>query len=72
MSLRTCGQEPILKAILNKIGDEISVVNEFLNKLKLEIQYREQTDNPLKELCASLQDYEDVEHFKENSPPHLP
>lgn len=42
------GQEPTLKAVLNKIGDEIIVVNELLNKLELEIQYQEQTNNSLK------------------------
>ena len=42
------GQEPTLKTILNKIGDEIIVVNELLNKLELEIQYQEQTNSSLK------------------------
>lgn len=42
------GQEPALKTILNKIGDEIIVVNELLNKLELEIQYQEQTNHSLK------------------------
>ncbi|XP_012507175.1 PREDICTED: spindle and kinetochore-associated protein 1 [Propithecus coquereli] len=48
LSLRNCGQEPTLKTILNKIGDEIIVVNELLNKLELEIQYQEQTNSSLK------------------------
>ncbi|EPY86031.1 spindle and kinetochore-associated protein 1 [Camelus ferus] len=66
-------QEPTLKTILNKIGDEIIVVNELLNKLESEIEYQEQTSNSLKELCESLEeDYKDVEHLKENIPPHLP
>ncbi|XP_011784166.1 PREDICTED: spindle and kinetochore-associated protein 1 isoform X2 [Colobus angolensis palliatus] len=73
LSLRNCGQEPTLKTVLNKIGDEIIVVNELLNKLELEIQYQEQTNNSLKELCESLEeDYKDVEHLKENIPSHLP
>ncbi|XP_016020514.2 spindle and kinetochore-associated protein 1 [Rousettus aegyptiacus] len=73
LSLRNCGQEPALKTILNKIGDEIIVVNELLNKLELEIQYQEQTNHSLKELYESLEeDYKDVEHLKENIPPHLP
>lgn len=42
------GQEPILKTMLNKIGDEIIVVNELLNKLELEIQYQEETNSLLK------------------------
>ncbi|PNJ43673.1 SKA1 isoform 3 [Pongo abelii] len=73
LSLRNCGQEPTLKTVLNKIGDEIIVINELLNKLELEIQYQEQTNNSLKELCESLEeDYKDVEHLKENIPSHLP
>uniref|UniRef100_A0A8C2Y412 Spindle and kinetochore-associated protein 1 n=1 Tax=Capra hircus TaxID=9925 RepID=A0A8C2Y412_CAPHI len=48
LSLRNCGKEPTLKTILNKIGDEIIVVNELLNKLELEIQYQEQTNISLK------------------------
>uniref|UniRef100_A0A8C9A551 SKA complex subunit 1 n=1 Tax=Prolemur simus TaxID=1328070 RepID=A0A8C9A551_PROSS len=73
LSLRNCGQEPTLKTILNKIGDEIIVVNELLNKLELEIQYQEQTNISLKELCESLEeDYKDVKHLEENIPSHLP
>ncbi|XP_006837554.1 PREDICTED: spindle and kinetochore-associated protein 1 isoform X1 [Chrysochloris asiatica] len=73
LSIRNGGQEPALKTILNKIGNEIIVVNELLNKLELEIEYHEQTSNSLKELCESLEeDYKDVQHLKENIPPHLP
>uniref|UniRef100_A0A2K6U118 SKA complex subunit 1 n=1 Tax=Saimiri boliviensis boliviensis TaxID=39432 RepID=A0A2K6U118_SAIBB len=73
LSLRNCGQERTLKTMLNKIGDEIIVVNELLNKLELEIQHQEQTNKSLKELCESLEeDYRDVEHLKENIPSHLP
>jgi len=73
LSLRNCGQEPTLRTTLDKIGDEIIVVNDLLNKLELEIQYQEQTNHSLKELCESLEeDYKDVEHLKENIPPHLP
>ncbi|KAK1342594.1 hypothetical protein QTO34_015360 [Cnephaeus nilssonii] len=40
-----------------------------LNKIGDEIM----TTNSLKELCASLkEDYKDVEHLKENIPPHFP
>lgn len=73
LALRNCGQVPNSKTILNKIGVEIMVINELLNKLEIEIQFQEQTTNSLKELCASLEeDYKDVEHLKENIPPHLP
>ncbi|XP_060029859.1 spindle and kinetochore-associated protein 1 [Erinaceus europaeus] len=73
LSLRNCGQEPILKNTLNKIGEDIIVVNELLNQLELEIEYQEQTNSSLKELFATLEeDYKDVEHLKENIPSHLP
>ena len=56
-----------------KIGDEIIVVNELPNKVELEIQYQEQTNNSLKELFEPLgEDCKDVEHLKENIPSHLP
>lgn len=42
------GQEPTLKTTLDKIGNEIIVVNELLNKLELEIEYQEQTNHSLK------------------------
>uniref|UniRef100_A0A8D2AZV9 Uncharacterized protein n=1 Tax=Sciurus vulgaris TaxID=55149 RepID=A0A8D2AZV9_SCIVU len=56
LSLRSLGQEPTLKSILNKIGDEIIVVNELLNKFELEIQYQEQINTSLKELYESLEE----------------
>ena len=66
-------KKPTLKTTLNKIGDEVIVVNEFLNKLELEIEYQEQTNSSLKELCESLKEgYKDAEYFKENIPPHSP
>ncbi|KAM4841445.1 SKA complex subunit 1 isoform 1-T6 [Thomomys bottae] len=73
LSLRHLGQESASNTLLNKIGDEIFVVNDLLNKLELEIQYLEQTNVSLKELCNSLEDdYKDVEHLSENIPAHLP
>ncbi|XP_042531088.1 spindle and kinetochore-associated protein 1 [Dipodomys spectabilis] len=73
LSLRNLGQEPASNTLLSKIGDEIVVVNELLNKFELEIQYLEQTNTSLKELCDSLEeDYKDVEHLQENIPAHLP
>ncbi|XP_075389052.1 SKA complex subunit 1 [Tenrec ecaudatus] len=73
LSLRNCGHKPALKTVLNKIGDDIIVVNDILNKLELEIEYQEQTNNSLKELCESLEeDSKDVQHLKENIPAHLP
>lgn len=39
----TCGQEPTLRTMLNKISDEVIAVNELLNKWDSEIEYQEQT-----------------------------
>ncbi|XP_003474094.1 spindle and kinetochore-associated protein 1 [Cavia porcellus] len=73
LSLRNLGQDPTLKTVLNKIGDEIIIVNELLNKFELEIRYQEQISSSLKELSDLLEeDYKDVEHLNENIPPHLP
>ncbi|XP_001509072.2 spindle and kinetochore-associated protein 1 isoform X1 [Ornithorhynchus anatinus] len=73
LQLRNIGQEPSLKAVLSKIGYEMSLLNEFLNKLELEVQRQEHLRNSLKELQESIEgDYKEVEHLKENVPPHLP
>lgn len=73
LSLRHLGQEPALKTTLSKIGDDIIVINELLNKFELEIQYQEQTNNSLTELYETLEeDFKDVEHLKENIPSYLP
>ncbi|EDL82904.1 similar to RIKEN cDNA 2810433K01 (predicted), isoform CRA_a, partial [Rattus norvegicus] len=73
LSLRKLGQDPTLKTTLSKIGDEIITVNELLNQFELEIQYQEQTNSSLKELCKSLEEeFKDVEHLKEHIPSHLP
>ncbi|CAO2594417.1 Spindle and kinetochore-associated protein 1 [Lemmus lemmus] len=73
LSIRNLGQEPALKTTLSKIGDEILTVNELLNKFELEIQYQEQTNRSLKELCESLEgDLKAVEHLREHIPSYLP
>ncbi|XP_051019124.1 spindle and kinetochore-associated protein 1 [Acomys russatus] len=73
LSIRNLGQDPALKTTLSKIRDEIITVNELLNQFELEIQYQEQTNDSLKELCVSLEeDFKDVEHLREHVPSHLP
>ncbi|XP_004616190.2 spindle and kinetochore-associated protein 1 [Sorex araneus] len=73
LSLRNCGRDPALTTVLDKIGNEIIAVHQLLNQLESEVQYQEQTNISLKELCDSLEeDFKDVEHLKENIPPHLP
>lgn len=47
------GQEPNLKKLLDKIGDEIIIVHQLLNKLESEIQYHEQTNISLKVILSS-------------------
>ncbi|XP_057644861.1 spindle and kinetochore-associated protein 1 isoform X1 [Chionomys nivalis] len=73
LSIRNLGQEPALKTTLSKVGDEIITINELLNKFELEIQYQEQTNRSLKELCDSLEgDFKAVEHLREHIPSYLP
>ncbi|XP_037663800.1 spindle and kinetochore-associated protein 1-like [Choloepus didactylus] len=73
LPLRDCGQEPASKTTLNKIGVEVIVVNEHLNKLESEVQYQEQTNNSFKELCESLEEgYKGEQHCKEKIPSHFP
>ncbi|XP_009664405.2 spindle and kinetochore-associated protein 1 [Struthio camelus] len=73
LQLRNIGQEPSLKSMLCKIGHEMVLLNELLNKMEMEVQQQEKLKNLLKELQKSAErDQSEAHHLCENIPPHLP
>ncbi|KYO28899.1 spindle and kinetochore-associated protein 1 isoform B [Alligator mississippiensis] len=73
LQLRNIDQEPSLKSVLCKIGHEMSLLNELLNRMEIEVQHQEKLKNTLKEIQESAErDYNEVLHLCENIPPHLP
>lgn len=70
--LRNCGQEPTLKTTLDKIGDEIIVVNELLKNWNWRFNIKNKPTIHSRNSESLEEDYKDVEHLKENIPPHLP
>ncbi|NWT41404.1 SKA1 protein, partial [Chroicocephalus maculipennis] len=61
LQLRNIGQEPSLKSMLCKIGQEMVVLHDLLNKMEAE------------ELQKSAErDQNEAQHLRENIPPHLP
>ncbi|NWX77798.1 SKA1 protein, partial [Alca torda] len=73
LQLRNIGQEPSLKSMLCKIGQEMVLLHDLLNKMEAEVQQQEKLKNLLKELqkCAE-RDQNEAQHLRENIPPHLP
>ncbi|NXA34680.1 SKA1 protein, partial [Eudromia elegans] len=73
LQLRNIGQEPSLKSMLSKIGHEMVIVNDFLNKMEMEVQQQEKLNNSLKELLKTAErDQNEARCLLENIPPHLP
>ncbi|XP_074021595.1 SKA complex subunit 1-like [Numenius arquata] len=73
LQLRNIGQEPSLKSMLSKIGQEMVLLHDLLNKMEVEVQQHEKLKNMLKELQKSVErDQTEVQHLRENIPPHLP
>ncbi|NXY74732.1 SKA1 protein, partial [Glareola pratincola] len=73
LQLRNIGQEPSLKSMLCKIGQEMILLHDLLNKMEAEVQQQEKLKNLLKELQKSAErDQNEAQHLRENIPPHLP
>ncbi|KGL92196.1 Spindle and kinetochore-associated protein 1, partial [Charadrius vociferus] len=73
LQLRNIGQEPSLKSMLCKIGHEMVLLHDLLNKMEAEVQQQEKLKNLLKELQKSAErDQIEAQHLRENIPPHLP
>ncbi|XP_074056468.1 SKA complex subunit 1 isoform X3 [Macrotis lagotis] len=73
LQLRNLGHDPALKNVFWKIKHEMTLLNDLLNKLELEVQYQEHVRNSLRELQESLNgNYREIQNLKKNIPPHLP
>eukprot|EP00075_Anas_platyrhynchos_P012830 XP_027302083.1 spindle and kinetochore-associated protein 1 [Anas platyrhynchos] len=73
LQLRSIGQEPSFKSMLCKIGQEMVLLHDLLNKMEMEVQQQEKLKNLLKELQKSAErDQSEAQHLRENIPLHLP
>lgn len=73
LQLRSIGQEPSFKSMLCKIGQEMVLLHDLLNKMEMEVQQQEKLRNLLKELQKSAErDQSEAQHLRENIPLHLP
>ncbi|XP_014816280.1 PREDICTED: spindle and kinetochore-associated protein 1 [Calidris pugnax] len=73
LQLRNIGQEPSLSSMLSKIGQDVVLLHDLLNKMEAEVQQHEKLNNLLKELQKSVErDQNEAQHLRENIPPHLP
>ncbi|XP_051498490.1 spindle and kinetochore-associated protein 1 isoform X1 [Apus apus] len=73
LQLRNIGQEPSLKSMLSKIGQEMVLLHDLLNKMETEVQQQEKLKALLKELQKSAErEQSEAQHLRENIPPHLP
>uniref|UniRef100_A0A8B9VR19 SKA complex subunit 1 n=1 Tax=Anas zonorhyncha TaxID=75864 RepID=A0A8B9VR19_9AVES len=59
--------------MLCKIGQEMVLLHDLLNKMEMEVQQQEKLKNLLKELQKSAErDQSEAQHLRENIPLHLP
>ncbi|NWW55253.1 SKA1 protein, partial [Pedionomus torquatus] len=73
LQLRNIGQEPSLKSMISKIGQEMVLLHDLLNKMEAEVQQQEKLKNLLKDLQKSAErDQNEAKHLCQNIPPHLP
>ncbi|NWV67905.1 SKA1 protein, partial [Malurus elegans] len=71
--LRDIGEDPCRKSIFQKIGNEVIIVHELLNKMETEIKEQEKLKNLLKEMQkAAEKDQNEAQHLLEHIPPYLP
>ncbi|KFQ28522.1 Spindle and kinetochore-associated protein 1, partial [Merops nubicus] len=73
LQLRSIGQEPSLRSMLCKTGQEMALLHDLLNKTEAEVREQEKLKNLLKELQKSAEREQlEARHLSENIPTHLP
>ncbi|NXK41206.1 SKA1 protein, partial [Piprites chloris] len=67
------GEEKCLKGILHKVGKDMILLNDLLDKMETEVNQQEKLKNLLQELQqAAERDLKEAQHLLEHIPPHLP
>ncbi|NWR37742.1 SKA1 protein, partial [Tachuris rubrigastra] len=67
------GEDNSLKALLHKIGKDMFLLNDLLDKMETEVNQQEKKKHLLKELQqAAERDLKEAEHLLEHIPSYLP
>ncbi|XP_027764371.1 spindle and kinetochore-associated protein 1-like [Empidonax traillii] len=73
LQLRKIGEEKCLKVLLQKIGKDVILLNDLLNKMETEVNQQEKMKHMLQELQqAAKRNLKEAQHLLEHIPPHLP
>ncbi|NXC10869.1 SKA1 protein, partial [Orthonyx spaldingii] len=71
--LRDIGDDECHKAVLHKIGNEVILIHDLLNKMENEVKQQEKLKDLLKEIQkAAERDQNEAQHLLEHIPPYLP
>ncbi|NWV52323.1 SKA1 protein, partial [Daphoenositta chrysoptera] len=71
--LRNIGEDERRKAALHKIGNEVILIHELLNKMETEVKQQEKLRDLLKEIQKTAErDRNETQHLLEHIPPYLP
>ncbi|XP_027564038.1 spindle and kinetochore-associated protein 1-like [Neopelma chrysocephalum] len=71
--LKKIGEEKCLKLLVRKIGKDMILLNDLLDKMETEVNQQEKLKNLLQELQqAAERDLNEARHLLEHVPPHLP
>ncbi|NXL84964.1 SKA1 protein, partial [Alectura lathami] len=73
LQLRSIGQEPCFQSMLGRIGCEMILLQDLLNKMEMQVQQQEKLNNSLKKLKKTAErDENEARHLLQNIPLHLP
>ncbi|NWV13055.1 SKA1 protein, partial [Ptilonorhynchus violaceus] len=71
--LRDIGKEQCHKSMFHKIGTEVILMHDLLNKMETEVKQQEKLKDLLKEIQkAAERDQNEAQHLLEHVPPYLP
>ncbi|XP_027765816.1 spindle and kinetochore-associated protein 1-like, partial [Empidonax traillii] len=73
LQLRKIGEEKCLGVLLQKIGKDVILLNDLLNKMEAEVNQQEKTKHTLQELQqVAERNLKEAQHLLEHIPLHLP
>ncbi|NXB26382.1 SKA1 protein, partial [Rhagologus leucostigma] len=71
--LRNIGEDEHRQAALHKIGNEVILIHELLNKMETEVKQQEKLKDLLQEIQKTAErDQNEAQHLLEHIPPYLP